>query len=119
MAPATASDGKGSGPGTIPEGAHIQLDPSLDLATLGLNAWQTVIARALQTYGMFVGDTGGTVGLSAVNAGSLPTGVSYPWGSAAYAYLPTSLLSHMRVLTLSPQYSPHGYLDPGSCGVFH
>jgi hypothetical protein len=115
--PATASDGKSSGAGTIPEGARIQLDPSLDLSTMGLNAWQTTIARALQTYGMFVGDSGGTVGLSAINANSLPAG-SYPWGDASYASLPKALLSKMRVLTLGAQYQPKGYLDTGGCATF-
>jgi hypothetical protein len=115
--PATSSDGQSSGADTIPEGARLQLDPSLDLSTLGLQPWQRTIARALQQYGMFVGDTGDTVGLSAVNPLSLPAN-SYPWGNADAASLPTSLLSHMRVLTLPPQYSPHGYLDPGSCGTF-
>jgi hypothetical protein len=114
--PATSSDGHSTASGAIPEGARLQLDPSLDLASLGLNAWQATIARALQKFGMILGDTGGTVGLSAVNAISFP-GTPYPWGDVSYAYLPTSLLQHMRVLKLGPQYSPKGQLIQTSCAT--
>lgn len=115
--PATSSDGRSSSPGAIPEGARLQLDPSLDLDSLGLTAWQKTIARALQRYGMILGDTGGTVGLSAVNASNLGTD-AYPWGNVSYAYLPTSLLSHFRVLTLGPQSNPPGALVPTSCATY-
>jgi hypothetical protein len=63
--PATSSDGRSTGPNTIPEGARIQLDPSLDLSQLQLRPYELTIARALQTYGAFVGDTGGAVSLFA------------------------------------------------------
>lgn len=116
--PATASDGRSSGAGTIPEGAHLQLDPNLDLSSLGLNAWQKVVARALQQYGMFLGDTGSAVGLSAVNAISFAGPNPYPWGDVSYAGLPASLLSHMRVLQMGPQYSPQGYLSPAPCASY-
>ncbi|HEY2935384.1 MAG TPA: hypothetical protein VGJ25_02210, partial [Gaiellaceae bacterium] len=114
--PATSSDGHSTVAGAIPEGARLQLDPSLDLGSLGLNAWQATIARALQKFGMILGDTGGTVGLSAVNAISFPSN-PYPWGDASYAYLPTSLLQHMRVLKLGPQHTPKGRLIQTSCAT--
>ena len=114
--PATASDGESTDTGAIPEGARLRLDPSLRVDSLHLSRWQKAIARALQVYGMYLGDTGGTVGLSAVNARSF-SGVPYPWGDADYAYLPTSLLSHMRVLTLPPQYQPVGKLIPTGCAT--
>jgi hypothetical protein len=116
VAPATSSDGRSTVSGAIPEGARLQLDPGLDLNSLGLNAWQKVVARALQVYGMYLGDTGGTVGLSAINALSFP-GTPYPWGDVDYAYLPVSLLQHMRVLQLPPQYQPTGKLIPTSCAT--
>ena len=115
VAPATASDGHSTASGAIPEGARVQLDPSLNLDSLGLNAWQKTIARALQTYGMILADGGGTVSLYAQNPQS--TTVAYPWGDADYPGLPTSLLSHMRVLTLPPQTSWHGFLVPTPCAV--
>jgi hypothetical protein len=65
--PATSSDGRSTGPNTIPEGARIQLDPSLDLSQLQLRPYELTIARALQTYGAFVGDTGGAVSLFAAH----------------------------------------------------
>jgi len=40
----------------VPCGGRMQLDPSLDLDTLGLSASGKVVARALQKYGAFVGD---------------------------------------------------------------
>ena len=115
--PATSSDGKSTVAGAIPEGARLQLDPGLDLDSLGLNRWQKVVARALQEYGMFLGDTGGTVGLSAINARSY-AGTPYPWGDVDYAYMPTSLLEHMRVLKLGPQYKPTGWLENTPCATF-
>ena len=65
--PATWSDGGTDGPEGIPMGARLQLDPELDLSTLGLSRYELVIARALQVYGAFVVDTGGAVALFAAN----------------------------------------------------
>ncbi len=45
--------------GGIPEGAVIQLDPQLDLTPFGLTPEETVVARALQRYGMVVVDVAG------------------------------------------------------------
>jgi hypothetical protein len=42
--------------GGIPEGAVIRLDPNLDLSAFNLTKEETVIARALQKYGMVVVD---------------------------------------------------------------
>jgi hypothetical protein len=58
--PATKSDGS-AGAG-IPEGSHLQLDPSISDATI--QAWGCtgacfVTAKALQKYGMYVVDTAG------------------------------------------------------------
>ncbi len=46
-------------------GGQIQLDPSLDLSTLGLSSTGLMIARALQTYGAFVGDYSGAISIYA------------------------------------------------------
>jgi hypothetical protein len=67
MPPATSSDGRTTGPQTIPMGARLQLDPSLDLSQLHLSDFERTIARALQVYGAFVVDTGGAVGMFAAN----------------------------------------------------
>jgi hypothetical protein len=43
----------------------VQLDPTLDLDTLGLSPSARVIARALQEYGAYVGDFSGSLNLYA------------------------------------------------------
>jgi hypothetical protein len=60
--PATKSDGKGPVATNLPEGARLQLDPSLttaQLQTLGITGPALVIAQALQRYGMYVIDNSG------------------------------------------------------------
>lgn len=60
--PATKSDGSSSDPADLPEGARLQLDPSLTkrrLARLGCRGACLTIARALQRYGMYVIDKSG------------------------------------------------------------
>jgi hypothetical protein len=46
------------GPNTIPMGGRIQLDPTLNLDTLGLSPGGKVVARALQKYGAYLGIAG-------------------------------------------------------------
>ena len=45
--PATESDGTTSGIDAIPEGALVQLNPALDLNSLGLTPMEKIIAKAL------------------------------------------------------------------------
>ena len=54
-------------------GARLRLDPRLDLSTLGLNRAERVIAKALQEYGMVLGDTSGGFTLYAAH----PRGLGY------------------------------------------
>lgn len=73
--PATESDGRSRRPGAIPEGARLQLDPSLDLDSLDLKPHERVIAAALQKYGMYLADWGGPgVTLYAVHPSSFEVG---------------------------------------------
>ena len=59
--PATKSDGKYSGSGAIPEGARVQLDPSINVDALpGATVGEKIVARALQTYGAYVTDCSGS-----------------------------------------------------------
>lgn len=58
--PATKTDGQSSESDCIPEGARVQLDPSIDVDALDLNSAERMIARALQTYGAYAIDTGGS-----------------------------------------------------------
>ncbi len=65
--PATHTDGQSSNANAIPEGAHIQLNPSFNVAAQSWPAWEKTIAVALQTYGAYVSDTSGSLALYAVN----------------------------------------------------
>ena len=55
--PATWTDGVL--PGGIPEGAVIQLDPTLNLSQFDLTPEEILVARAAQKYGMVIVDDGG------------------------------------------------------------
>jgi hypothetical protein len=114
--PASESDGASTLDGAIPEGARVQLDPSFDVSTLG-HRWQRTIARALQRYGMYLSDRGGGgVGLVAQNPQSYAHN-PYPWGNQDYAYLPSELISRLRVLQLPPQFTPGISIVRSRCGV--
>jgi hypothetical protein len=102
--PATRSDGRTDLPDALPIGARVRLDPTLDLSTLGLNRAQLVVAKALQQYGMVLGDTSGGTTLYAAH----PYGLGYdPYAAmfgttsdwASLAKLPKS---RFQVLTLPP-----------------
>jgi len=58
--PAQRTDGKSQSPLALPEGAHLRLDPDLDIASLHLPRTTRLIAEAAQRYGIFVRD-GSTV----------------------------------------------------------
>lgn len=58
--PATKTDGTSARRDCIPEGARVQLDPSIDLEAFELSSAERTIAQALQTYGAYAIDTGGT-----------------------------------------------------------
>ena len=60
--PATKSDGLSTGEPNLPEGARLQLDPSLSVSTI--QSWGCVdaclvAARAMQVYGMYLVDNSG------------------------------------------------------------
>lgn len=54
--PAQRDDGKSTNPLTLPEGAHLRLNPNLNLAALHLPRLTLMIAEAAQRYGIFVRD---------------------------------------------------------------
>jgi hypothetical protein len=128
--PATDSDGRAStqdGWGglarpanalPIPEGARVQLDPALDLNALDLKPWQKTVARALQVYGMFLADTSGNISLAALGAQSWRLNpYARWWEDEPYAYLPSSLAPHLRVLRLPPQAERRTFVAPSRCAV--
>jgi len=59
-APAIKTDGSSTRSDCIPEGARVRLDPTLDLDSLDLTPGELVVARAMQRYGAYVVDVGGT-----------------------------------------------------------
>jgi hypothetical protein len=63
--PMIGSDGDApsNDPGVPAEGVRLRIKPSVDLDGLGLDPQALVIAHALQTYGMYLGDGGGTTAL--------------------------------------------------------
>ena len=90
--PATHTDGISDDGAAIPEGARIQLDPAFNVNAQPWPRWEKVIAHALQTYGGYVGDTGGTLGLvgearldrgydawSLAGVPPIPALASFPW----------------------------------------
>ncbi|EHB55962.1 hypothetical protein MycrhDRAFT_3156 [Mycolicibacterium rhodesiae JS60] len=58
--PALKSDGDSVRDDCLPEGALLQLDPSLDLSKLNLTPGERAVAVALQRYGGYVMDVAGT-----------------------------------------------------------
>ena len=120
--PATASDGVTAGSRAIPIGAHLQLDPKFDITTLPHPFLQT-IARALQTYGMYCGDTtGGSVDLYALNPVSIPSNPYkglLPDPESPFPSLRAIPASAFRVLKLpSPVHDPRSEVVSNSCNTF-
>lgn len=60
FSPATTTDGWVTDQTCMPEGARVQLDPSIDLTSLDLTRAEFAVARALQVYGAFCIDNGGS-----------------------------------------------------------
>jgi endonuclease YncB( thermonuclease family) len=109
--PATETDGLSTRAGAIPMGARLQLDPKLDLDTLDLTAFERTIARALQEYGMILGDSGGGVSLYAFHPQAF---TNNPYAGILsddhYAPLDKLPLDRFRVLELGP-ITPKAHLN--------
>lgn len=97
----------------LPEGAIVQLDPSLDLNTLRvqdpqtgenrlLKPYEKTIARAMQEYGMVnIDNSGGVLQLYAVNAQSYhPSHYPDILPNDEFIIFPTELAEHFRVLDI-------------------
>jgi hypothetical protein len=58
--PASKTDGTSDRSDCIPQGARVQLDPSIDVDAIpGLTFGERAVARALQVYGAYCRDSGG------------------------------------------------------------
>jgi hypothetical protein len=112
VAPATETDGRSARLDAIPEGARLQLDPTLDVSALP--PYERMIARALQQYGMYLADTGDRdISLYAVSPDSYPRD---PYSSTlprgAYAGLGGIPINRFRVIA-------HGPLVPNARSFVH
>lgn len=76
----------------------MQLDPKLDLDTLELQPYEKTIARALQEYGMYLGDTGGTLTLYAAHPQSFDAAYQELMPLEAFPRLDGIPLDRLRVL---------------------
>jgi hypothetical protein len=115
--PATESDGRSQRVDAIPEGARLQLDPTLDVDSLMLPRHERTIARALQRYGMYLADTGGNVSLYAVNPqsyGGRPYAGLLP--DVPYTPLRGIPFSRFRVLEHAPPERGGSSAVPSGCG---
>lgn len=73
--PARRTDGRSTNPLSLPEGAHLRLDPDLDIGALKLPRITRMLAEAAQRFGIFVRDGARNVAFQAqdpITAGSNP-----------------------------------------------
>lgn len=121
--PASKTDGANADPNAIPEGARLQLDPSLgeaDFDRLGLDRTARIIARALQRYGMIVIDRSGRPKIYAENVVA-NTAATPVWSDPGLTLTSTTVasipLASFRVLALPDGYwtSATGVPMHGAC----
>jgi hypothetical protein len=67
--PMVGSDGsyEGRDPAVPPQGLRLRIRPSVDLESLDLHEDVLIVARALQRYGVYIGDSGGRTALKLEN----------------------------------------------------
>jgi hypothetical protein len=104
--PAQRTDGTSASPDALPEGAHLRLDPELDLATLNLPPLTLKMAEAAQQYGIFIRDGGPRVAAFFAQDPT-PTGTNPYAGKSGYfeGKYPNQILSsfpwsHLELLMM-------------------
>jgi hypothetical protein len=99
--PAQRSDGKSTELLSLPEGAHLRLNPRLNLSALHLPRLTLMMARAAQRYGIVIRDKGAEVAFYAQDP--IPTGTEPYVGTDGYfeGKTPQELLA----------FFPWGYLQ--------
>ncbi len=109
--PAHRTDGTSTNPLSLPEGAHLRLEPGLDLAALHLPPLTLMIAEAAQRYGIFVRDGTGNVAFYAQDP--ITTGTEPYTGPGGYfeGMTPGPLLasfpwSHLQLLRMELHSTP-------------
>jgi hypothetical protein len=88
--PMVGSDGDytGGNPAVPPEGLRLRIKRSVDLDKMSLDPSALVIARALQRYGFYIGDSGGTTALKLENTVAEGRGQLWKVSSDALCGLP-------------------------------
>jgi hypothetical protein len=118
--PASKTDGASTSSMAIPEGARLQLDPTLDSADfdrLGLNSTARIIARALQRYGMIVIDRSGRPKMYAENLAANPYATA-SWSDPATT-LTSSTVSAVPYTSFRVMALPSGYWTGSTASVMH
>jgi hypothetical protein len=101
VGPATRTDGWSAAADALPMGAHLRLDPTLDLDSLDLSPSERTIATALQQFGMVLADTGGGLTLYAAHPESFAADPYPPLlGNVDYADISGIPFDRMQVLSL-------------------
>lgn len=105
--PMTGSDGgyNGYNPAVPPEGLRLRIRPGIDLAVLGLSPQALVIGRALQHYGIYLGDSSGTTALKLENTVAEGRGQRWRLPADALCRLP---FTPQYWQVVAPGYSPAG-----------
>jgi hypothetical protein len=107
--PMVGSDGDStsSDPGVPPQGLRLRIKPSVDLDELDLDPQALVIARALQLYGTYIGDSGGRSAIKLENTEVQGEGQKWKVDAEALCQLPFSP-EYWDVI--EPGYDPTGTL---------
>jgi hypothetical protein len=103
--PAHRSDGSSTEPTSLPEGAHLRLDPKLNLSSLNLGHFVLMLAEAAQRYGIVVRDRSPNIVLYGQDP--TPTGTNpytapggYLEGKCACKLLASFPWSHLQLLKM-------------------
>ena len=104
--PAKRTDGGDDEPLSLPEGARLRLDPSLDLATLHLPRLALMMAEAAQQYGIIVRDTASNVAFYGQDPTPLGTNPyvgahGYYEGKTSQQILESFPWSHLELLKMN------------------
>ena len=108
--PALRTDGQTYSPLSLPEGAHLRLDPSLDLASIPMPRVTRMIAKAAQRYGIFT--TNGSKNVTLYAQDPTPTGTE-PYrgpdglweGSYPIELLASFPWEHLQLLKMELHYT--------------
>ncbi len=118
--PASKTDGRSDLPFALPEGARLQLDPTLteaDFERMGLDRSGKIIARAMQEYGMFLIDISGRPKIIAENLRDNPYATEQ-WSDPALN-LSSSTVSAIPYTALRVLALPDSYWNPQPGSPMH